>query len=105
MRERIVIQAEVADGGDTTWGTNTTWVDHARVWANVKAESGGEAVEGQAVVSRTAYTVRIRYLSGVTSRNRLALRDGRLLDVLSVVDPTGKKRELELAAIERQEAA
>ena len=105
LRERIAIQAEVAGGGDTTWGTTKTWVDSSRVWASVKADTGSEGVEAEGVQSRSSYTVRIRYLDGVTSRNRIELKDGRLLDIVSVIDPTGKKHELEIKAVERPEAA
>lgn len=98
LRERVVIQASVP-ATDSEWGRVEQWQDVAETWANVKPAGGGESVKDQGVQSSLGYKVRIRFRSGVTSANRLVWR-GRVLDIVSAVDPDARRRELLITAKE-----
>lgn len=99
LRSRLAFQKQIAGGGDASWGSALEWVEFARVWGSVQAEAGTETAGDHAVMSSVTYTVRTRWLDGVTSQQRIVWND-RTLDILSVIDPTGRGRELEIKAVE-----
>lgn len=99
LRERVTLQKLVSDGGDADWAKSKAWVDGYRVWGSVQAEAGGESSKGDGVVSSVTYTIRVRYLPDVTSEWRGLWKD-KTLDIVSVIDPTGRRRELEIKAVE-----
>src|SRR5688500_2012536 len=100
LRERVTIQASVP-ASDGKWGKVEQWQDVADTWANVKPLNGGESVKDQGVQSSLGFEVRIRFRSGVTSANRLVWR-GRVLDIVSAVDPDARRRELLITAREHE---
>lgn len=99
LRERITLQKLVEGGGDAAWTTPREWVDGHRVWAGVVAASGGEKSGADGVLSSVSYTIRVRYLADVTSAWRVVWK-GKVLDIVSAIDPTGRGRELEIKAVE-----
>ncbi|MEM6560038.1 MAG: phage head closure protein [Planctomycetota bacterium] len=97
LRETVTVQEQSATSGQ--WGRETNWRDAVTVRASVTATAATEQAETQGVTTRTTYTVRLRHRDDVTSRHRLKHR-GRTLDILSVIDPDGRRRELELTCEE-----
>lgn len=99
LRERVTIQS-ATQSRDTFGAVTETWSDVAVVWANVtplKYTSGVEALvnsQGREVVN-TAYTITLRFRTGVTERNKL-IWNNTVLDVKRVIDPTGRREWLEL---------
>lgn len=103
LRERIVIHAPVTVH-DPEWGPTDgeAWEQVANVAASVTPSNAGESVRDQKVQSTIGYTIKLRYLDGIDSRHRITWR-GRRLDIVSVTDPTQRRRELVIEAKEHEE--
>lgn len=71
-----------------TWGTFFT----AR--AAIEDLRGREFFEAAAVNSEITTRVRIRYQKGITAEMRIAA--DRTYDIIAVIDPSGRRRELHL---------
>lgn len=101
LRERVeLVWFQPTDGGE--WGQpHGTWTTWATVWANVTATGGGEIVKDDAPQASTTYTVRMRYRDDVTAEDRL-VRRGKTLEIVSVIDPDGRRRELLIQAMEHR---
>lgn len=94
LRERVVIQKEVVSR-DSFGAEVNPWQDVATVWASVRPGASGErfisaADQMQATIT---HTVRIRQRAGVSPKMRL-LWGSRVLNIQSVVDPDGRRREV-----------
>lgn len=77
----------------------TTWSNVATVHAAVEPLEGRELFAAQAVRAETTTRVRIRYRSGITPKHRLVYA-GRVLNILSVIDPDERHREIVLLCSE-----
>lgn len=104
LRDRVQIQADVSRvdlDADAYGDVPERWETVAERWADVTQQEGRE--NWQADQSRPDVTVevRIRYFAGLSPRHRL-LFGSVVLNVGSVIDPDGRKREMVLAC--RQEA-
>lgn len=84
---------------DPTWGTTPGWVSAVEAWASVLPAVAEEQSGKQGVQSDTTYEVRLRFNADVTSEWRLLWRQ-KVLDILSVVDVGGRRRELLIRAVE-----
>ena len=102
LRNRVTFhRPKKVSNGD--WGSKIGWEEFATVWAEAIASSGAERVEQRGVEASNTYTIRLRYMDGVTPEHRVSV-DGRTLDIVSAIDPTGRKRELVISAVEHREA-
>lgn len=84
MRERVTVQAATPTAnalGETT----LTWTDVTTVWASVNGVSAAEALQYGQQSTTATHRVRMRYLSTLTSQNRLVWR-GRILDIISLLE-------------------
>lgn len=101
LRHKIEIQSETGvkdpDSGEIIPG----WTTFARVWAEVADLSGREFWDSQQVQSEVSTRVRIRYLDGVKPTMRV-IHGSRTLQIEAVIDPDGRRRELQLMAREIQ---
>jgi SPP1 family predicted phage head-tail adaptor len=79
------------DYGDVVSG----WATIATVWGEVVDLSGREYFAAQQVNAEVTTRMRIRYLAGVTPKMR-GVVNGRTLEILSVLEPEGRRRELHL---------
>ena len=97
MRDRIVIQRwfPATSPPDTRFNEDGMWIPVASGWANVIQLDGSEVVNSQAVQSQVSHRVTMRYLANVTSKHQVVYR-GSVLDVVSVIDPDGRRRTLVL---------
>ena len=84
LRERVTVQ--IASGTTNALGeTVLAWSDSSAVWASVEGVSAREAlIAGQQETSVT-HKVRLRYLPGLTQRDRFAWR-GRTLNIISLLE-------------------
>ena len=98
LRHRITIRV-AADVRNEIGEYEPTWSDLATVWAQVKTESGVEAMRGDVEEATYTHTVRIRYLDGVTSKDRIAW-GLRTFEVVAVV-PDERHTELRIRCVER----
>lgn len=98
---RLTIQA-AARTQDASGGESVTWSDVLTTWGHVESLRGREYVEAQGVGVDITHRVRIPYRAGVTSGHRLALSDGRMLDIKSVVNIDERNADLELVCVEHR---
>ncbi len=101
LRDRVVIQANVAaaDQADQYGEVVPQWSNVATVWAKVEEVGGRENWQADQVRPDRTITVTMRYYAGLTSKHRL-LFGSRILNVGSVVNPDGKRREHLLSCTE-----
>lgn len=96
LRDRVTIQRRDSYLGQ--WGHESAWRDVATVWAEVKATGGAEGFKDKGIDGRTGYVIRLRYRADVKSTDRMIYR-GSVLDLVSVVDPDGRRRALECVCV------
>lgn len=97
LRDQVTLEAPAAPS-ESAWGVTPQHQAVATVWASVVATDADESDGSVATRTLTRYAVRIRYRSDVTSKWRIGYR-GRTLDITSVVDPDGRRRELLIEAV------
>lgn len=94
LRHRIEIQHLVH--GENEYGDPVAeWQTFANVWAEVLDLKGREFWQAAQVQSEVTTRVRIRYLPGIKPSMRV-VHDGRHLEITTVLDPDGRRRELQL---------
>ena len=96
LRETITIQAQ-GTTSSPEWGPSTAWTDVATIRASVLATTADEDFEQKGVATATRYTVKTRHRD-LSPANRLVWR-GLVLDIVGIVDPDGRRRELEIKAV------
>ncbi len=100
LRERVTIVAPTTES-DGEWGARDSSTNVATVSASVIARSGTEATADQGVSSIVIYDVVMRYRTGISSINRLTW-NGKTLEVVTAIDPDGRRRQLNIEAREIQ---
>lgn len=100
MRERVTLQSPQR-APDGAGGQDITWTSGATVWAKVEEGRGRERLVGGRRAAETAFTLTIRYRSGITTEMRV-LWKGRVLNITGLSDPDGRKRFLELTCEEER---
>jgi SPP1 family predicted phage head-tail adaptor len=80
------------------------WATTATPWGEVKDLSGREFFAAQQENAEVTTRIRMRYRAGVMPKMR-AIANGRTFDILAVLDPEGRKRELHLMCKEVVEEA
>ncbi len=84
LRHRIALQA----GTGTQGGYGNiplTFSTYATVWASVQPLSGRELLNAQQVYAETSHRIRLRYLSTVTTKDRI-LFDSRAFEIVSMIN-------------------
>jgi len=84
LRERVTLQSLVRTGDDLG-GAALTWSDAETVWAEIAARGGSLEAALDGAAARTAYRVRIRAPSAVSSGWRVVW-GGRVLRILAVAN-------------------
>jgi SPP1 family predicted phage head-tail adaptor len=98
LRHQIVIE-EVTETRDSYGGVVETWSTFATVWASVGPIIGREYFASQQVQSEVTHKIRIRYLSGVTTKMRVAF-DSRVFNIESVLNVDERDTEMVLMVTE-----
>ena len=80
---------------DSVGDVAETWSTFADVWAEVRTQSGKEFITAKTTHSELTHVVTTRYISGVTTKMRVN-NDGTYYDILSVFDPTTRRKELRI---------
>lgn len=79
-------------------GVVTSWTTIASPWAELRALDGREAVIEQVLQGISVFRVRMWWRDDIQPKDQLLLADGRMLNVRSVADPFGTRRELVIMA-------
>lgn len=86
---------------DPRFGQTPGWTSFAQEWANVVplagTQAGAETFDSQGVQGQTCYTVTMRYRPDVDSTDRIQYRN-QTLEIVSVADPDGRRRQLVIQA-------
>ena len=94
LRHRVTIQ-QLVESQNEYGEITTTPQTFASVWGAVEDLSGREYFAAQQINAEVSTRIRIRYRAGVVPK-MLAVCDGRIYDILAVLDPDGRRRELHL---------
>lgn len=84
MRERVTVEYAVENLG-TSGETTLEWKEETTVWASVEGVSASEVIGAAQQAIEVTHRVRMRYLDGLTQKNRLKWR-GRTLDIVSLLE-------------------
>lgn len=93
---RIFTVLTAVTSGDGEGGQEvTSWTAGVRVPGAIEAQSARDALTGGSLQPLTTVTVTLRYLSSLTTANRLRLEpDATAYDILGVRDPDGRRVQL-----------
>lgn len=84
LRERVTVEVSeehVGESGETT----LRWKPRSTVWASVEGVSAVEMLGAAQQSIEVTHRVRMRYLEGLTQKNRFQWR-GRTLDIVSLLE-------------------
>lgn len=96
LRKRVTIQQKTTPVTQNTYGEEApVWETVATVWASVEPLRGREFLEARREGAEVTTRIVMRYQSGIAPEMR-ATYDGHTYDVLSVIDPEERHRELQL---------
>jgi len=84
---------------DAYGGETVVWSDEAAVWMSIEGLSGREYFAAQQLGGEITHKIRMRFRRGMQPGKRI-LHNGRVLDVLSVINVGERNRELEIMAKE-----
>jgi SPP1 family predicted phage head-tail adaptor len=95
MTQRITIQVKgtiIDEYGFPTEG----WVPQATVWAELLIGFGREYYGAAKLNTELSGIIKIRYRSGLKARETRVVYGSRTFEVIAVIDPGERRRELEL---------
>lgn len=92
LRNRLTLQQPVRTP-DGQGGFTLTWTDVATVWADIRQLAGREYLLAQQLGTALSHEVSIRYRADVIASWRGKDTDNTVLDIHSVSNPDGLKRE------------
>jgi len=99
FNRRITIQRRSSATPNGFGQASQTWADVLSCWARIEPLSGRELELAQATHAEVTHLVEILYRPGITAAMR-AVYQGRVLNVLSVIDPDTAHITLELLCSE-----
>ena len=97
MRERVVVQ-RATTAKNAIGESVQTWTDLVERWASVEGLSSREVLQTGQQQTEVTHRVRMRYVAGMTSSDRLMWR-GRVLEISSLLEH-GNRTEHELLCVE-----
>lgn len=98
LNRRITLQQRSASK-DSFGQESTNWTDYLTCWARIEPLSGRELIAAQAQQAETTHEIVIRYRPGIVPAMR-AVYQGRIFNVLSVIDPEMAHAALQLQCSE-----
>lgn len=94
LNTKITIESKT-ETIDSVGDPVNTWATYAEAWAEVRTQSGKEFIRARELHSELTHVLTLRWISGVTTDMRVN-NNGAYYNILSVFDPTTRKRELRL---------
>jgi SPP1 family predicted phage head-tail adaptor len=98
LRHQVTIE-EVTETRDSYGGVVESWSTFATVWASVGPIIGREYFASQQVQSEVSHKIRIRYLSGITTKMRVTF-DSRTFRIESILNVDERNTEMLLMVTE-----
>ena len=100
MRRKLTLE-RIVRTGDGGGGANEAWVSVAQIWAAIASLRGDEGLREQRVSGRVSHEISMRYRSDVEPEMRFSI-DGRVFQILAVIDPDQRRRRLNCLCEERE---
>ncbi len=94
LDQRVTIERVTIDF-DEIGGTIETWAPLVATWAAIEPLNGREFFAAATTLAEVTTRIRVRYRPGITSVDRVE-HDGRLHNILAIIDPKSGERELVL---------
>jgi SPP1 family predicted phage head-tail adaptor len=98
LRHRVIIQSNTPTQ-NTSGEEVPSWGTFATVWASVEPQSGAEKFDPEQFYSTTTVKIRIRYLSGLTTKMRVSF-DSKSYDIEAIIQMNTIRKEMEITARE-----
>lgn len=96
LRNMVRIEAP-GEATDAIGGRPEPWTTFIPIWdCSKETPTGAERVASMQPESRYTHILRGRWVEGITSAMRLVDEDGVVLNIRSVVDPDGRREQLEI---------
>lgn len=99
LDQRVVLQRPVETQDPSTGEVSVSWATVATLWASVDAVRANERFSLSEVTSNRAYTVWVRWRSGIDQKSRLVW-GSRVLEVVDVPDQQKRGRLLSVFCTE-----
>lgn len=99
LRHRLNVQA-ATETRDSFGGVVLTWATIDTVWGSLEAMPQTPAFVGDQVKAITTHRIILRFYDGLTGKHRIMF-EGRIFDILSLVDPGERKAFHELVVQEQ----
>lgn len=101
-RHKLTLQTRI-ETPDSYGEPVLTYTTLAYAWGSVEAVSGRERLESQQVQADVSHRIKIRYATeyaGLSPEDRITV-GSQVFDIVSVLDRDGRRREMEITALER----
>lgn len=95
LRHRVVLQEKGTVSQNEFGAEVITWTAVATVWASVEPLRGREFIQAKQEQAAIDTRIRLRHRDGITPVMR-AVWNGRVYDILSVIRPEERQREIHL---------
>lgn len=98
FRKRVRFEAETKTS-DGAGGNTRSWVTIATVWCEYAPERGTERMERGHLEAVNNGILRVRYsddIAGIVLQSSRAVIEGAIHQIVSIIDPDGRKRMLEM---------
>ena len=92
LRHKAQFQ-RATEAKDAYGGTTLAWKTYGNGWIGYEVQEGGEGNNDAKREATQSLKVMARFLDGVVPTDRLKLSN-RVLEILHVADPDGRRREL-----------
>lgn len=99
---------QLAGTQDATGAELQTWNSFTTAWVSIEQLGGTERVVAQQIFAEASTRLWMKFQPGILPKMRVTYTDGgsvtRHFDILSVADPDGRRRFLQLLCTERVES-
>lgn len=95
MTQRITIQVKGTVMDENGFPVET-WLEKATVWAELLIGFGREYYGAAKLNTELSGIIKIRHISGLKARETRVAYGSRTFDVIAVIDPNERRKELEL---------
>jgi SPP1 family predicted phage head-tail adaptor len=92
LRHRVALQQKTI-AEDNLMQQSEIWTEIATVWACIEPLSGREYFAAKQINAEISVRITIRYLPGIKTDIRAVL-DGRIFEVLAVINPEERRKAL-----------
>jgi SPP1 family predicted phage head-tail adaptor len=101
MDRRGTVESFSASGRDDYGQQTGSWSTVGTYWFSIEGTAGGEDALAEQQHPRTTHKLMTRFNTDIQPAHRITI-NGTRYDIVSVFDPDGRKRWLEIEAVEHK---